>query len=158
MALPARTPGWGITRSDIFNELEEMRKDMEEVFGSRSFGGRFPALRLTEQEPWTPSIDMFQRGNELVVRADLPGLDPKDIRVTMENDVLTIEGERKHEKEVKDENFYRREATFGKFLRRMSLQPGLKPEAMKATYKNGVLEVRLPRVEAPAAKQIPIET
>jgi len=158
MALPARTPGWGITRPDIFNELEEMRRDMEEVFGSRPFGRRFPALHFMEQAPWTPSIDMFQKGNELIVRADLPGLDPKDIQVTMENDVLTIEGEREHEKEVKEENFYRREATYGKFLRRMALQPGLKPEDMKATYRNGVLEVRLPRIEAPAAKQIPIET
>jgi HSP20 family protein len=158
MALPARTPGWGITRSDIFNELEEMRKDMEQVFGSRSFDRRFPALRLMEQEPWMPFIDMFEKGNELVIRADLPGLDPKDIRVTLENDVLTIEGERKYEKEVKEENFYRREATFGKFLRRMGLQPGFKPEDMKATYRNGVLEVRLPKVEAPAAKQVPIET
>lgn len=158
MALPARAPGWGITRSDIFNELEEMRKDMEEVFGSRSFGRRFPALRLMEQEPWTPSVDMFEHNNELVIRAELPGLDPKDIRVTMENDVLTIEGEREYEKEVRKENFYRREMTFGKFLRRMSLQPGLKPEDMKATYKKGVLEVRLPMVKAPAARQIPIET
>lgn len=104
-----------------------------------------------------PSVDMFEKDNELVIRADLPGLDPKDIKVTMENDVLTIEGERKHEKEIKEENFYRREAFFGKFLRRMGLQPGLKPEDMKATYKQGVLEVRLPRVKAPAAKQIPIE-
>lgn len=158
MALPARMPGWGITRSDIFDELEEMRKDMEEVFGSRTFGRRFPELRLIEQQAWTPSVDMFEQNNELVVRADLPGLDPKDIRVTLEHDVLTIEGERKHEKEIKEESFFRREATFGKFLRRMGLQPGLKPEDMKATYKKGVLEVRLPRVKAPAAKQIPIET
>jgi HSP20 family protein len=127
------------------------------VFGTRPFGRRLPALRLTEQEPWMPSVDMFEKDNELVIRADLPGLDPKDIKVTMENDVLTIEGERKHEKEIKEENFYRREAFFGKFLRRMGLQPGLKPEDMKATYKQGVLEVRLPRVKAPAAKQIPIE-
>ena len=83
MALPARAPGWGITRSDIFNELEEMRKNMEEVFGSRSWGRRFPALHLMEQEPWTPSVDMFEQGNELVIRVDLPGIDPKDIRVTM---------------------------------------------------------------------------
>lgn len=158
MALPARVPGWGITRSDIFNELEEMRKEMDEVFGTRPFGHRLPALRLTEQEPWAPSVDMFEKDNELVIRADLPGLDPKDIKVTMENDVLTIEGERKYEKEIKEENFYRREAFFGKFLRRMGLQPGLKPEDMKATYKQGVLEVRLPRIKPPAAKQIPIET
>jgi HSP20 family protein len=158
MALPARAPGWGITRSDIFNELEEMRKNMQEVFGSRSWGSRFPALHLLEQETWTPSVDMFEQGNELVIRVDLPGIDPKDVRVTMENDVLTIEGERKHEKEIKEENFYRREATFGKFLRRMGLQPGLKPEDMKASYKKGVLEVRLPRAKTSAAKQSPIET
>lgn len=157
MTLPARAPRWGITRSDIFNELEEMRKEMDKVFDTRPFG-RLPALRLTEQEPWMPSVDMFEKDDELVIRADLPGLDPKDIKLTMENDVLTIEGERKHEKEIKEENFYRQEAFFGKFLRRMGLQPGLKPEDMKATYKKGVLEVRLPRVKTTAAKQIPIET
>jgi HSP20 family protein len=101
---------------------------------------------------------MFQRDNELVVRADLPGLDPKDIQVTIENDVLMIEGDRKREKEIKEESFYRREATFGRFIRRIALQPGLKPEDMKATYRNGVLEVRLPKIEAPAAKQILVET
>ena len=121
MALPARTPGWGITRSDIFNELEEMRKDMEEVFGSRSFGRRFPALRLMEQEPWTPSIDMFQKSNELVVRADLPGLDPKDIRVTLQEQLLMIEGEKKQEKEEKEERFHRLERSYGSFTRTIRL-------------------------------------
>jgi HSP20 family protein len=145
-------------RPDIFNELDEMRKDMKEVFGSRLFGRPFPALHFMEQAPWTPFIDMFQRDNELVVRADLPGLDPKDIQVTIENDVLMIEGDRKREKEIKEESFYRREATFGRFIRRIALQPGLKPEDMKATYRNGVLEVRLPKIEAPAAKQILVET
>lgn len=157
MALPARLPGWGITRSDIFDELEEMRKDMEEMFGARTSGRRFPGLRLIEQQAWTPSVDMLEKDDELIIRADLPGLDPEDIKVTLENDVLTIEGERKYEKEIKEENFFRRETSFGKFLRRMSVQPGLKPEDMKATYRKGVLEVRLPKLKAPAVKQIPIE-
>ena len=157
MALPAKAPEWGLTRSDIFNELEEMRREMEEMFTSRPFGRRFPGLRLMEQEAWMPSVEMFEKGKELVIRADLPGLDPKDVRVTLENDVLTIEGERKQEKELKEEDFYRKETTYGKFLRRMAVQPGTRPEDMRATYRNGVLEVRLPRAETPAAKQIPVE-
>lgn len=155
MALPATTLGGRLTRSDLFNELAELRREMDVMF--RPFERMYHPLQRIEREAWTPTVDMFEEGKDLIVRADLPGVEPKDVKLMLEKDILTIQGERRQKKEIKEENFFSQEAMYGKFVRRIALQPGLKPEDMKASYKNGVLEVRLPKIEAPAAKEIPIE-
>lgn len=147
-------PGRSLARVDLFNELDQMRRRMGEMFGS--FPTRLPS-RLFEAETWTPLVEVFQDNGDLVVRADLPGVESKDVKITLVDDVLTIEGERKQEKEVKEEDLWFREARYGEFLRRISVPTGTSPEAVKATFENGILEARVPMPVAAKPKEIPIK-
>lgn len=156
MALPATTLGGRLARPDLFKELAELRKEMDVMF--TPFERLVRPFRGIDREAWMPTVDMFEEGEELIVRADLPGVEPKDVKVMLEKDILTIQGERRHDKKIEEENYFSREAMYGKFVRRIALQPGLKPEDMKASFKNGVLEVRLPRIKEPAPKEIPIQS
>jgi len=92
---------------------------------------------------WSPQIEIFQRGNDLVVRADLPGLKKDDVHVDIADDVLTIQGERKQEHEEEREGWYRNERSYGSFYRSVPLPEGTITDSAKATFKNGVLEIVL---------------
>jgi HSP20 family protein len=94
---------------------------------------------------WIPAMDLVEAGEHYVVKADLPGMTEADVTIEVENDVLTISGERKTELEDKHEGFYRLERTSGAFSRALTLPEGLDPEAVTATFANGVLEVRFPK-------------
>ena len=98
----------------------------------------------TEHGLWAPQVEIFERDGELVVRADLPGLTKDDVNVEIDNDAITIEGERHSEAEEYREGFYRTERTYGKFYRRVPLPDGLDAENADATFSNGVLEVTMP--------------
>jgi HSP20 family protein len=91
------------------------------------------------------------------VRADVPGLEPKDIELSVLGNVLTIKGERKGEKETKKENYFRREISYGAFERRMTLPEGTETDKVKANFKNGVVEVTIPMAKEAVAKKIPLE-
>ena len=101
-----------------------------------------PALPLGSL--WSPQIEMFERDNELVLRADLPGLTKDDVKVELADGGITIEGERKNEHDEKGEGYYRSERSYGKFYRRLPMPDGVDPEDAKATFSNGVLEVTMP--------------
>ena len=147
-------PGRALARVDLFHEVDQMRRRMDEIFGS--FPSRLPS-HLFEAEAWAPKIEMFQEKGDLVMRADLPGVEAKDVKITLVDDVLTIEGERKLEKEVKEENLWFREARYGEFLRRVAVPKGTPPEAVKTSFKSGVLEVRVPMPVEAKPKEIPIK-
>ena len=93
----------------------------------------------------------------MVVRADVPGLNPKDIEVSVLGNALMIKGERKDEQEVKKENYFRREVSYGAFERHMTLPEGAQTDKIKATFKNGVVEVTMPIAKEAGAKKIPLE-
>ena len=99
---------------------------------------------------WIPAMDLVEAGEHYVVKADLPGMTEADVKIEIENNVLTISGERKAELEDKHEGFYRLERTSGSFSRALTLPEGLDPESVTATFANGVLEVRVPK-PVPAA-------
>src|SRR5512140_2568964 len=99
------------------------------------------------QRPWTPAVDILETDNELVVKADLPDVDMKDIQVEIENGTLTLKGERKFEKEEKETGYHRIERSYGSFARYFSLPDTVEPDKVKADYKNGVLTVTLPKKE-----------
>ncbi len=107
--------------------------------------------------PWAPSVDIFESENELLLQADLPGVDMKDIDIQLENGTLALRGERKAENETKEGGYHRVERSYGSFARYFSLPDTLNPEAVKAEYKNGVLTVRLPKKELAKPRQIKIE-
>lgn len=99
---------------------------------------------------WSPQVEMFERDGELVLRADLPGLSKDDVKVELADNAVTIEGERRAEREEKHEGFYRSERSYGKFHRRMPLPQGVNIEDAKASFHDGVLEVTMPAPKAEA--------
>ena len=105
---------------------------------------------------WAPAVDIFETEHELVVKADLPDVDPQDLDIHVENNILTIRGERKFEKDVKEENYLRVERAYGSFTRSFSLASTVNSEAIKADYKNGVLTLGIPKREEAKPKQIKV--
>ena len=107
--------------------------------------------------PWAPAVDIYETENELVLKADLPDVDLKDIDVRVENQTLTISGERKFEKKDTTKGYHRIERSYGTFVRSFSLPNSFDTETIGAEYKNGVLSVTLPKKEAAKPRQVKVE-
>jgi HSP20 family protein len=105
---------------------------------------------------WNPAVDIFENENELVIKAELPGMEAKDIEIGLENNVLTMKGERRFEKETKEENYHRVEREYGHFSRSFSLPAAVKEDKITAEFKNGLLKVVLPKKEEAKTKSIKI--
>ena len=134
-----------------FSAMRRLSDEMERMFEG-GLESRWPRL-WSGAEPlgtWSPRVDMFERKGQLVIQADLPGMTKDDVKVEILDGHLQIQGERKTEKEEKDEGHYRSECSYGSFSRVIALPEGIKADEAKATFKNGVLEVTLP---APSGKE-----
>ena len=107
-----------------------------------------PTGTAAVQRRWVPAMDLSETDEAYILRADLPGLTPEDVRIEMEGRVLTVSGERKAEHETEDAGYRRVERSFGRFRRAMTLPAGVDPEAITASFDNGVLTVRVPKPEA----------
>jgi len=105
---------------------------------------------------WAPAVDIYETEYELVVKADLPEVDPKDLDIRVENNILTIRGERKFEKNVNQENYLRVERAYGSFARSFTLANTVNSDAIKADYQNGVLTLTIPKKEEAKPKQIKV--
>jgi HSP20 family protein len=127
--------------------------------GLRVFENAFSNLLNEPQtnRPWTPSVDIFETENELVLKADLPDVDLKDIDVRVENHTLTIEGERKFEQSSNAKGYHRMERSYGKFVRSFAVPNTFDTEKINASYKNGLLTVTLIKKEAAKPRQIKID-
>jgi HSP20 family protein len=136
-----------------FGELSSLRRQMDRLWDS--FFGREPAI--FERGRWVPAIDISETKDEIVVKAEIPGMDEKDISVTLSGDNLMIKGERKSEKEEKDKQFHRIERSYGVFQRTIRLPVGVDADKIKANYVKGVLEVHLPKKAEIKPKEIPIK-
>lgn len=110
-----------------------------------------------DNRPWSPAVDIYETENELVLKADLPDVDQKDIDVRVENQTLTIAGERKFEKKESDKGYHRIERSYGSFVRSFAVPNSFDTEAIGAEYKNGVLSVTLPKKETAKPRQIRVE-
>ncbi len=136
-----------IVRWDPTRELDSLQGEMNRLFStffetptaSKGNGGNGTARR------WIPSMDLVETQEEFVLKADLPGMDESDVSIEFENNVLTVAGERKTEHEERHEGYYRLERATGSFSRALSLPDGIDPEAVAATFDNGVLTVRIPK-------------
>jgi HSP20 family protein len=139
------------------NTFPFMRRLNEEI--DRAFGFKPGFLGMTEPSMggWSPDIEIFEHSNTFFVRADLPGLAKENVKVHVIHDELTIEGERKLEKEETKEGIYRTERNYGAFYRRIPLPEYVKAEAAQATFKNGVLEVAIPTIPVPEVKRRTVE-
>jgi HSP20 family protein len=105
---------------------------------------------------WNPAVDIYEDGNNIVLKADIPGIDPENIDIRVEGNTLFLKGERKFEKETKQENFYRVERSYGAFSRSFTLPHTVQSDRIEASYKNGELKVVLPKREDAKPKQIKI--
>ena len=141
-----------IARFEPFRGLATLQDQVNRIF-NESVGKGDIGSALTA---WAPSVDIYETPNELVVKADLPDVAEKDIDVRVENNLLTIRGERKFSKEVSEENYLRVERTYGSFSRSFSLPNTVNPEAIKAEYKNGVLTLNLPKREESKPRQVKV--
>jgi HSP20 family protein len=141
-----------IARLEPFRGLSTLQDQFNRLF-NESFRNHTEESALTT---WAPAVDIYETPNELVVKADLPDVNEKDIDVRVENNLLTIRGERKFEKSVSEENYLRVERTYGSFSRSFSLPNTVNPEAIGAEYKNGVLTVTLPKREESKPRQVKV--
>ena len=138
------------------SRFEPFRGTFQEQF-NRLFHEAFD--RSTEEgglTAWAPAVDIYETEHELVVKADLPDVDPRDLDIRIENNVLTLRGERKFEKKVSEENYLRVERAYGSFSRSFSLSNSVNPEAIKADYHDGVLTLTIPKREEAKPKQIKV--
>jgi HSP20 family protein len=145
-------PFMGLTRWE-----SEMDRMMDDFFGRR-MRSWWPERWLgREAEITTPSVDVYEEKDEIVVKAELPGMDKSDIEVNISDSHLILRGEKKKEEKVEDKNYYRCERSYGAFLRTVELPADVQADKIKASFKNGILEVRLPKSEEAKSKEIKIK-
>lgn len=138
-------------------ELSTLHQEIDDLF-SHFFGPDEPWFAGTWERSLTPVIESYVKDGELVVKADLPGIDPKDVELSIESDRLHIKGERKKEEERKERDYLYREVSFGRFERIVPLPAGVDPDTVNATYHDGVLEIRMRAPREMVAKKVPIKT
>ncbi len=142
-----------IVRWDPVRELDSFQSDMNRLFDG-FFGGQ--PNRNGGHRRWIPPMDLVESDGDLVLRADLPGMDESDINIEVKDNALTITGERKSEHETGREGFYRVERAVGAFARTLSLPEGVDADAISADFDRGVLEVRIPKPAESKARRIAV--
>lgn len=144
-----------ITRWEPFRELARMQDEMNRFFDDRLWRTRSGQEELGTA--FLPAVDVYEDHEGLMLTAELPGIDPKDVDVRVENGVLTLRGERKLEKEDKKENYLRVERSYGAFTRSFTLPSSVDTEKVKADFKHGVLRIQLPKREESKPKSIKVK-
>ena len=124
-----------LTRWDPFGELGDLRTRFDRLFGDLTDG---------QERTWTPAIDLERDDGKLVMRADVPGIKPDEVKIEIEDDVLTVSGGHEETQEHKDKHYVRRERRYGSFMRSIALPAGVDPKHIKARTKDGVVEVTIP--------------
>jgi HSP20 family protein len=144
------------SRWDPFKELEEISERFNRIFG------RAPARRESGSEAmtvadWVPTVDITEDEKEYLIKAEVPEVDKKDVKVSVQDGVLTLTGERKQEKEEKGKKFHRVERSYGSFVRSFGLPDDVAEDKLKAEFKDGMLLVHLPKAEKPKPKAIEVK-
>ncbi|HEX5550808.1 MAG TPA: Hsp20/alpha crystallin family protein [Nitrospira sp.] len=144
-----------LVRWDPFRELEDMSERLNRVFSR-------PSLRNSGKEnltvaDWMPTVDISETEGEYLIKAELPEVRKEDVKVTVENGVLTLQGERRQEKEEKGKRFHRVERSYGSFVRSFTLPESVDESSVKAEYKDGVLNLHLPKSERVKPKAIDVK-
>ncbi len=139
-----------------WREMETFPNSINRLFD----GTLFPATWFSEDselQNWRPVVDAFDNDEKIVIKAELPSVDKKDIHVDVKDGILTLSGERSYESEVKEENFHRKERSFGKFQRSFALAKDLNTDKIDADYKDGVLKIEITKPEAEKPKKITVQ-
>jgi HSP20 family protein len=138
-----------------FKDFERMRREMDRLWDSFFEGGL--RKRTEGAGEWLPSLDVAETKNEIVVKAEVAGMDPKDIDISLSDGVLTIKGEKKQEKEEKEADYHLTERSYGSFTRLVQLPKEVQSDKISASYKNGILKITLPKSEEAKKKEIKIK-
>jgi HSP20 family protein len=154
MAIIRYSPGSILNPRNMFSNLQE---EMNRLFDNR-LTNVWDDESTSSLSTWRPRVDIKENGNKYTVIADLPGIDPKDIKVSMENNTLIIQGERKSESEEQSSDYHRIERFSGTFYRQFTLPEAIEINKISAKSKNGVLELSIPKTEKSATKLISIES
>ena len=145
-----------VVKYDPFRDLRTLQDEMNRLFTgtfSRGGGNQDEVLRGA----WSPSVDIFENQNEIVLEAELPGMKAEDVNISIENNVLTLHGERKFEKKDESDNFHRVERSYGSFTRSFTLPPTVSSEDANAEFENGVLRLTLAKREEAKPRRIEIK-
>jgi len=137
-----------IIRWDPFRDMTQVQNQLDRLV-DQVWGGR--------QESWLPAVDVFDTREAVVLKAELAGMNPDDIQIEVEDNVLTIKGERRFEEEVDEERYYRVERRFGSFQRSLALPQGVKADEITAAYDDGILTVTIPKAEEEEPKRIEVK-
>ena len=136
-------------------DFSEIQTEMNRLFDS--FFGRPSQMTSGMERVWAPAVDVYETKEDLVITADLPGLNEKDIHLSITGDILALRGERRFNPEVKQESYYRGERWFGRFERALPLPIPVQADKVKASYRDGVLTIKLPKTEEIKPKEIKID-
>lgn len=134
-----------------WNEMMSLRNSLERIFDDRFLMDRAPAGGF-----WNPAVDVFETDEAVVINAELPGLSKENIEIDVKNYLLTVKGERSQETDTREDRYYRKERSFGRFERTFSLLEGVEPDKITAEFKDGVLKIRIPRPEDKKPRQITV--
>jgi HSP20 family protein len=143
-----------LSRWEPFRDLGDIQQEVNRLFDN--FYGR-PATVAAGERTWVPLCDMHETTDDLYVTLEVPGVKEKDVHVSITGDLLTVKGERKWDKELKEDGVHRLERVYGKFERTISLPVPVQSDKVTASYRDGVLEIRLPKVEEVRPKEIKID-
>ena len=146
-----------LVRWDPLKEMVEMQNRMSQLFGRPNPTGKGDREFMTVAE-WTPSVDIVENNGEWLIKAELPDVKKEDVKVSVENGVLSISGERKLEKEEKGKKYHRVECAYGNFMRSFTLPDATDGTRVSAEYKDGILKVHLPKGEKTKPKQVEIKS
>lgn len=156
-AVAAKKPSEVASRAEDFEHWMERFLDDMWRRPFPSLFGRDRWLPIRPSSIRVPSLDVYEEKDTVVVKAELPGMKKEEVEVNLAGETLTIKGEKKEDKEVKEDDYYRRERSYGSFLRTVALPCEVKSDEIKASFKDGVLEVRMPKTEEAKKKSIPVK-
>jgi HSP20 family protein len=145
-----------IVRWEPIRDLLSLQERMNRMFNEQFRGAQGTDDEWALGGSWAPAVDIYEQGNDIVLKAELPGVDPKDVDIRLENNVLSLRGQRKLENEVKRESYHRVERSYGSFSRSFTLPSVVDQASIKAEFTDGVLKVVLPKREEAKPKQIEI--
>ncbi len=154
MALQSWLPRFR-SRWDPFIEMQDLQRELNRLL--TTFSRRTDRAAMPRETAWTPAVDVYETQDEMVAVLEIPGVTQKEIEISLVRDTLSVRGERRREEQVGDGNYHRVEGTYGPFFRSLVLPSVVDAHRIRAAYKNGLLEIRLPKREEAKPRPVPIE-
>ncbi len=155
MVMERWRPRWGLRPWRSLSEMDELERRFDEMFG----WPLMPAVwrRSATERGWMPPIEMYEKNDKFMVKVELPGMKKEDIEISVVGDMLTIKGERKAEEEVKEDDYYFCERSYGSFQRSVTLPSAVDSKSIEAKFSDGILEVSLPKLQEAKPKKVEIK-